>query len=106
MQNLKKIGSYIVSAESETFRIYPKNKKGESIPVTRVNNFIYLRDAGSSKLVVFKRYLHCKQWYWRDSRELKPVHEADVVSEIARMLFGGSQALAVDFIIQAITGGL
>jgi hypothetical protein len=99
------IGRYVVSYDSEQFRIFPKNAKGETVPVWRINHFLYLRCAATGQLTVFKRYLHMKSWYWRDSRDPRPVSEAAVVGEVARMLFRGDESHARDLLVAVLTGG-
>ncbi len=98
------IGNYLVSADSETFRIFPKNKKGQTTPITRINQFLYLRCAKSGVTTVFKRYLHQKRWYWRDSRDTQPTSESAVLSEVSRMLFQGNKDKAQDLLIKVVAG--
>jgi hypothetical protein len=88
MMNVKtqRVGNWLVSGNAEIFRIFPKNRNSETIPVTRINRFLYLRCTKTGTMVTFKNYLHMKKWYWRDSRDKKPCHEIDVFREIARML--------------------
>ncbi len=88
-----KIGNYLVSAEREIFRIFPKAADGTTRPITRNNQFLYL-----------KRYLHQKQWFWRDSRDAKHSDEGHILSEVARMLFGGEQYKAQEILLAAIMG--
>lgn len=96
----QQIGEYTVSAESETFRIFPKNRHGQTVPVTRINTFISLTHRSGVR-VVFKRYLHMKKWYWRDSRDTRPCEETDVVKEVSRML-AVSEDRAVDVILAGL----
>ena len=97
---LQQIGDYTVHAESERFRIFPKNRHGQTVPVTRINHFIYLTHK-SGVQVTLKRYLHMKNWYWRDSRDKGPCDEMHVVSEVSRML-GVSKDKAVDVILAGL----
>ena len=96
----KRIGNWLVSHETERYRIFPKNRRGDSIPVWRHNVFIYLRCTLSGGLVVFKHFLHQKQWLWRDSREKGLVCESDVLKEVARMLGVGPRT-AQDVVLAA-----
>jgi hypothetical protein len=99
------IGSYLVSHDAETFRIFPKNRAGETVPVTRFNYFLYLRCTFSGQLVTFKRYLHQKNWFWRDSRDAKPTDDRSVQKEVARMLFKGDEGKAGLLLTSMLTGG-
>jgi hypothetical protein len=99
------IGNWLVSADSETFRIFPRNRRGETIPVTRINHFLYLRCTLSGMLVTFKRYLHQGAWFWRDSRDRTWAFEADVIAEVARMLFRGDEGKARDLLLAVLVGG-
>lgn len=99
-----KIGNYLVSADREIFRIFPKAADGTTRPITRNNQFLYLRCAITGTLVVMKRYLHQKQWFWRDSRDAKHSDEGHILSEVARMLFGGEQYKAQEVLLAAIMG--
>lgn len=102
-----KIGHYLVSVERETYRIFPKKKVGEktvTVPVTRSNIFLNLRCTRSGSTIVFKRYLHMKQWYWRDSRDQKPCDEVHVLEEVARMLYGRDTAKATDLLLSVVFG--
>jgi hypothetical protein len=80
------IGNWTVSSERESFRIFPKSKDGTTRPITRVNQFINFTCLRSGSTITFKRYLHQKNWYWRDSRDTKPCDEGAVHREMARML--------------------
>ncbi len=102
---MNRIGNFLVSSETERFRIFPQGKDGTVRPITRINNFLYLRCLRSGQFIAFKRYLHLKQWYWRDSRDTKPTSEREVVSEVARMLFGGDENRARDVLVAVVTGG-
>lgn len=84
--NTKRVNNWFVSHERERFRIFPKNRAGETIPVWRHNIFLTLRHHANSDVVVFKHYLHQRQWLWRDSREKEMVSESEVLREVARML--------------------
>jgi len=99
-----RIGRYLAATDTETYRIFPKNAKGESIPVTRINHFLYLRSQDSGELVVFKRYWHMREWHWRDSRDKEPCSEAHVMREIARMLFRGDVRGAKDLWVYIVAG--
>jgi hypothetical protein len=101
----KQVNNWIVSHETEKFRIFPKNRAGESIPVWRHNIFLNLRHARTGDVVVFKHYLHQKAWLWRDSREQKPVDEVDVLREVARML-GVGRKTAEDVVLAAKVNGV
>ena len=104
VQERVRVGDYVVAADSEQFRIFPKGKDGKTVPVWRVNHFLYLRHVNGD-LVVFKRYLHMKRWYWRDSRDSKPCTESAVVTEVARMLFQGDAGQAQDLLVRMLLGG-
>lgn len=103
MREPVQIGHWLVSADTEKFRIFPKGRDGKTVPVWRINSFIYLRCVRSGALVVFKRYLHMKQWYWRDSRDKRPCDEGDILREMARML-GVPLQRAGDIAIACLTG--
>lgn len=103
MRDAVRIGNYLVSADRETFRIFPKNRAGQTIPVTRINNFIYLECVKGGGTVIFRRYLHMKQWHWRDSRDVRPCDESDVLRELKRML-GVSEDQARDVALSALMG--
>ncbi len=94
---------YAVSTSTESFRIFPKGQDGKTRPVNIVRTFITLV-ANTGDEVVFKRYLHRKQWYWADSRMRGPVSEHHVLSEIARMAYGGDQTAAASLIVKALIG--
>jgi len=96
-------GKYSVMADSETFRIYPKNKQGQTVPVTRINYKWFVRHE-SGTLVVFKRYLHQKRWYWSDSRVKGPCSEEHVLAEVSRMLFAGDRSKGGDLLMRNLTG--
>lgn len=100
------IGNYKVSSDSEIFKIFPKNKKGQTTPITRVNHFLYLEHIPSGTLTVMKRYLHMNNWYWRDSRDTKPTSESTILAEVSRMLFGGDQDRGAELLTQVLTGGV
>lgn len=100
-----RIGNYTVSSDSETFRIFPRNKKGESIPVTITRTFLHLRHAAGA-LVTITRYRHRRDWLWRDSRYDKPVTYRQVVDNVASMLFKGNKATAADLLQAAVDGCL
>lgn len=102
--NAVTIGGYLVSADSEQFRIFPKNKQGQTTPITRINHFLYLRNVQTGHLTVMKRYLHMKMWYWKDSRDKASCDESQIVSEIARMLYKGDKDLAAGLVIRMLTG--
>ena len=80
------INGWTISSESEMFRIFPKNRQGEVRPVTKINQFLRLRNSQGGDLTI-KRYFHQGQWYWRLSTEDKPVYDLDVRDQIARTLF-------------------
>lgn len=100
-----KIGNYLVHADSEKFRIFPQNRFGEVTPITRENQFLYLRCQTTGSLTVLKRYLHQKQWFYRDSRDKNRSDETLVLGEIARMLFNGDKERAGSLLVSWITGG-
>ncbi len=79
------INDWRLTSDSERFRIFPKNKKGETTPVYRENHFLRLQRNGA--LIVIKRYLHQGQWLWRISTSDKPVYDLDVRDELSRLLF-------------------
>lgn len=80
------INGWRVTSDSERFRIFPQNRKGETVPVYRENHFLRLQKDGA--LVVIKRYLHQRQWFWRISTlGEKAVYDLDVRDELSRLLF-------------------
>ncbi len=97
------INGWTVSADSETFRIFPQNAKGQTIPITRINQFLYLRNA-TGGLVVLKRFLHQKEWRWRDSLVEKTVDEVLIRKRIAGVLFGGDEERATDLMVRWVSG--
>lgn len=98
-----RFGRYNVTVDSETYHIYPVNSRGETCRVTRVYHRFYVQHE-SGTLVVFKRYLHQKRWYWNDSRMKGPCSESHVLSEVSRMLFDGDTAKAGELLIAGISG--
>ena len=98
------IGGWSVSYMSEQFRIFPKNKAGQTIPIRRVNYFLTLKHTRNTDEIVFKRYLHRGLWYWRDSREKASQYEDEIVKEIARHLFKGDRVKAENLIISMLMG--
>lgn len=80
------INGWRITSDQETFRIFPKNKQGETTPITRCNQFLRLQQNGH--LVVIKRYLHQGLWFWRISTlGEKAVYDLDVRDELSRLLF-------------------
>lgn len=80
------INGWRVTSDSETFRIFPKNKKGETTPITRCNQFLRLQR--DDALVVIKRYLHQGQWFWKIStRGEKHCYDLDIRDELSHLLF-------------------
>lgn len=80
---------WTLTTSRESFRIFPKNAGGEAIPVTKVNMFLTLTNAKGEQ-IIYKRYLHMKQWFYRSSLQAKgerPMCELDVRDEVARILF-------------------
>lgn len=102
MDNAIKIGNWMVSTDREQFRIFPKNKQGQTVPVTRINIFLTLTCIRSGAVVVFKRYWHMKQWFWRDSRDSKPCDEMHVLEEVARMLYGKDKNQAGNLLVAVL----
>ncbi len=110
------INGYTLETSTETYRIFPKGRNGEAIPVTKVNNFLTLRNAAKGVEVTFKRYLHMKQWYYRCSLDKEPIHELDVRDTVARILFpipgkldgegrkAGDREKAVDVLLWWVAG--
>jgi hypothetical protein len=110
------INGWTLEKSTETYRIFPKGKNGEAIPVTKVNNFLTLRNAAKGVEVTFKRYLHMKQWYFRCSLDKEPIHELDVRDTVARILFpfpgkldgegrkAGDREKAVDVLLWWVAG--
>lgn len=99
-----RIGNWLVSYDSETFRIFPKNKRGETVPVTITRHFLYLQDVRTGTLISLKRYRHRREWYWRDSRDPKPTMEFVVIGEVARLLFGGDRERAKALLTRMLLG--
>ena len=119
-----RIGKYDVRIDSETKRIYPKNKFGKVIPVTLSNQTLHLRHVQASEVmkqdafwrtplgvdVVFKRHSHPagrrrrngSTWLWNDSRIKGPVRPHWCVDEVARMLFNGDKHKAIELIVTMI----
>lgn len=88
---------YRVEKRSENFRIFPKNKKNETIPLTIDRQFFILyHPCGDT--VEFKKYLWRGRLLWGDSRQKGNVSEDFVVSELARMLFNGNLSESKEFI--------
>jgi hypothetical protein len=94
---------YAITTDRDEFRIFPRNKHGQTRPVRIVRIFIKLTEDTTKEEITFKRYLHRKQWYWGDSRVNGPVSDAHVIGEIARMAFGGDHGAAVTLMIKAMT---
>lgn len=91
-----------VAFEQEVFRIFPKGRDGKTRPVSIHRTFIHVRDRRWPGQVTFKRYLHQKQWHWKDSRDSKSCSELAVVKELADMCCGGDKEQAKDLIIKAM----
>lgn len=98
------INGWTVTADSETFRIFPTNKKGQTIPITRINQFLYLRNPSGAGLIVLKRFLHQKEWRWRDSLVEKTVDEVLIRKRIASTLFKGDEGKATDLMVRWVSG--
>lgn len=90
---------YTCSVKFESFRVFPKNKKGETIVVPVIRTVFTLRHRTGEE-ITFRRFLYRKEWKWGDSRIKGSISENHVVSEIARMMFGGDENKAVDLIVQ------
>lgn len=82
------IGNYAVMCDSDTFRIYPKGKDGQTRPVTISRLLLNLRHIPSGEAFYFKRHLHQGKWKWIDSRT-GSVTESEVLNEVSRLLFKG-----------------
>lgn len=83
------IGQYKLLADSDTRRIFPKDKHGNTRPITLVKHTLRLRhdaDPGGADDVVFSHYLHQSRWLIGDSRVKGAVLREHVVSELTRML--------------------
>jgi hypothetical protein len=80
------LNGWSVTSDQETFRIFPKDKRGNTRPITRINQFLYLQGS-NGQMITFKRYLHQGQWYWRSSQVNKPIYDLDVRDELSRLLF-------------------
>lgn len=96
--------NYRVMLDSEMFRIFPKGRDGQSIPVTISRFYINVQHATSKELVTFKRHLHQKRWKWNDSRSKGVVSEQHVLGELARMLYGGDRAKAEGLVLACLMG--
>ncbi len=90
---------YHCSVKSEAFRIFPKNKQGETIVVQIIRTIFTLRHK-SGEEVSFRRFLHLGKWKWGDSRIKGSISEDHVITEIARMMFNGDASKAIDLIVQ------
>lgn len=103
----QRVGDYYVMSDTNVRRIFPKNERtGKSVPVTLIKHTVILRHESSpegdaSSDVIFSRYLHQKQWHWRDSRCKATSTRTDVVSEISRML-KLDEAAAENFVKQRL----
>lgn len=98
------VGSWMVDYKREEFRIFPRGKNGKTVPVRRINFFITLKHIKHGDSIVFKRYLHQGNWFWRDSREKNWVYEDEVVSELARHLYRGNKEGAKNLITSMLLG--
>lgn len=97
------IGNYRVNTHIDEFRIFPKGKDGRAIPITKIDMFLRLKCETTGVTTNFKRFLYRGGWLWRDSREAKPVHESDITSEVARMLFKGDREQARGLLVKFVT---
>jgi hypothetical protein len=80
------INGWRITSDSETFRIFPKAADGTTRPITRCNQFLRLQRDGA--LIVIKRYLHQRQWFWKVSTlGDKHCYDLDVRDELSRLLF-------------------
>ena len=91
------VGSYFITKSSECFRIFPENKKGETIPLTISRRFIILRHSSGTE-ITFKHYLWRGRLLWSDSRLKGSCGTDHVLTEVARMLFQGNVEKAGEFI--------
>ena len=86
---MQTINNYAVSSANRTRRIYPQvfnraKQKLETIAVTLERFELTLQRAGA--IVVFSRYWHQGNVYYRDSRDKGHTSFERVLSEVARML--------------------
>lgn len=79
------INGWRVTSDSEQFRIFPKNRYGQTVPVTRSNQFLRLQQDGNT--IIVKRYLHRGLWYWRISTSDKHQYDLDIQDELSNLLF-------------------
>ena len=87
-------GKWEVRLDNEVFRIFPKNKDGQTFPVTVRRSFIYLRREnllGEYDGITFKHYLHRRNLYWSDSRQKGSCARHHVSRSLARLLFKGDE---------------
>lgn len=90
---------YTCSVVSESFRIFPKNKKNETIVIPVVRTVFTLRHR-SGEEITFRRSFHRGEWKWSDSRIKGTVSQEYVIEEMARMMFRGDVNQAIDLVIQ------
>lgn len=90
------INGYTVQKITECFRIFPKNRKGDTIPLTINRRLFTLRRAGTE--LTMKEHLYRGRLLWNDSRVKGSIDKSEVVSEIARMLFAGNASKAKEFL--------
>lgn len=90
-------GKWSYRLRYEAFRIFPKNKEGESIPVWVRRSFLEMKTDlkdGSAAVIVVKYFKHRRQFYWSDSRQKGSQPRHQIKSEVARLLFQGNRELA------------
>jgi hypothetical protein len=86
----QRVGNYDVMVDSDHYRIFPKNRQGETIPVTISKQLIHLRAVPTGRVTTFKRFKHRGKWKWSDSRHKRGgCSEQHVRAELARMIFRG-----------------
>lgn len=87
--------NYALSFDAEQFRIFPKTKNDETIPVTIYRKHLNLQHKLSGEIVQFKYYYHRGQWKWKDMRETGPTSCRAIIGEVGRMLVLNSNEAAI-----------
>jgi hypothetical protein len=96
------VGAYAVEFKPRKYRVWCekkdlRTKEVEMIPMWKEELAFNLHHS-SGDSVTFKYHRHQGKWIWSDSRRSGSIPEHDVVAELARMLFHGSEEAATTYV--------